>query len=92
MENEFLRLKEVMAEKDITGKTLAERLGIRPATISDIVTGRSQPRFELLAKIADELGVEMRDLFKSSKLQQLYIKKDGQLQEVGTLNIEVPQS
>lgn len=83
MENPYLRLKELMAERNISGKKLAETLETRPATISDIVNGKTQPRFELLQKIANILEVEMADLFSRRDSHSIYIKVDGVYKEVG---------
>lgn len=74
-----------MAVKGITGKALAEAVGVSIPAISAIVTGKSQPRFELLEKIAEVLGVELKDLFRGSGGRPLYIKEDGALREVGYL-------
>ena len=54
-----LRLKELLEEKDITQKKLAEMAGIRESTISDIVRGtRTVINFEHLGKIATALEVD----------------------------------
>ncbi|WP_430409467.1 helix-turn-helix transcriptional regulator [Kordia sp.] len=63
----ILRLKEVLKEKDITGKDLAEKVGVTPASISNIVQGNSFPKPELLLKIANTLDVDIRNLFYPTK-------------------------
>ncbi len=63
----ILRLKEVLKEKEITGKDLAEKVGVTPASISNIVQGNSFPKPELLVKIANTLDVDIRDLFYPTK-------------------------
>lgn len=63
----FLRLKEILREKKISGKEIAVSLGVSENTISFIATGKTQPRLELLKQIADYLDVDIRDLFVSTK-------------------------
>ena len=53
-----LKVKEVIEQRGITQKKLAERSGIRESTISDIVRGtRTVINFEHLSKIAEALEV-----------------------------------
>ena len=66
MENIY-RLKEVLREKGISGKELAEKTGVTVTTISNISTGNSQPKPELILKIAEILNVDLRELFISTK-------------------------
>lgn len=63
----ILRLKEVLKEKNVTGKELSEKVGVSKTSISQIITENQQPRFELLIKIADVLAVDVRDLFNATK-------------------------
>ena len=54
-----LRIKELLEEKGITQKKLAEMAGIRESTISDIVRGtRTVIDFEHLGKIATALKID----------------------------------
>ena len=54
-----VRLKEVLEERGIKQKELAELTGIRESTISDIVRGsRTVINFEHLGKIAEALKIE----------------------------------
>ncbi|MBR3952023.1 MAG: helix-turn-helix transcriptional regulator [Oscillospiraceae bacterium] len=54
-----LRLKEILEEKEITQKKLAEMAGIRESTVSDIVRGtRTVINFEHLGKIATALDID----------------------------------
>lgn len=53
-----LRVKELLEEKGITQKKLAEMAGVRESTISDIVRGtRTVINFEHLGKIATALEI-----------------------------------
>lgn len=54
-----LRVKELLEEKRMTQKKLAEISGIRESTISDIVRGaRTVINFEHLGKIATALEID----------------------------------
>lgn len=83
---EYLRLKELLSNKGISGKELAEKVGVSANAISQIATGKTQPRFELMEKIAEVLMVDIRDLFKPSTGKPIYIKRDGEFVQVGELN------
>ncbi len=56
------RLKAVLADSGKTNKWLAEQLGKDPVTISKWCTNTTQPDLHTLSKIADILGVSMREL------------------------------
>ena len=58
------RLREIMQEKGMMSKTLAEKIGISEVSFSALVNGRSN-NLETLAKAAQCLGVEMWELFAS---------------------------
>lgn len=65
MENKNLnRLKVVLAEKNISNKELAQRLGVAQATVSKWVTNTTQPNLDTLIKIAKALGVQMNELVR----------------------------
>ena len=65
-----LRLKELLVEKGITQKKLAELAGVRESTISDIVRGsRTVINFEHLSKIATAL--EISDIRKIIDLEEV---------------------
>lgn len=54
-----LRLKELLEDRGITQKKLAEMAGMRESTVSDIVRGtRTVINFEHLAKIATALEID----------------------------------
>ena len=56
------RLKVVLVEKQRTSKWLAEQLGVSTVTVSKWRTNMHQPDLQTLAKIADLLGCEKREL------------------------------
>ncbi|MCO4304681.1 helix-turn-helix domain-containing protein [Riemerella anatipestifer] len=93
MEN-ILRLKEVLKEKGVTGKELAQNIGVAEMTISNIVNGNTFPKPQTLLDIATFLNVDIKDLFNSTKDTNnnetpLYIQNEqGDYVEVGSLRID----
>ena len=65
MENKPLnRIKVMLAEKMVSNKELAEKLGKDPATVSKWVTNTSQPTLENLIEIARCLECDISDLVR----------------------------
>lgn len=64
MTKDLNRLKVVLAEKKITNRQLAEKLGKDEATISKWCTNNLQPNLEMLIKIAQILEVEVQELIR----------------------------
>lgn len=60
-----IRLKEVLSEKGLSQKELAERLGISVVGMSKIATGN--PTVDTLERIAKALDIEVWELFKKSE-------------------------
>ena len=60
--NPLNRVKVVLVEKQRTSKCLSEQLGVTPATVSKWCTNTSQPDLQTLARIAELLGCEKREL------------------------------
>ena len=58
------RIKEVLEEKGIKQKWLAEKLGKSYNMVNGYVQNRQQPRLEVLYKIAKILDVKPKDLLK----------------------------
>lgn len=88
---DLLRLKEVLKEKGIASKDLAEKVNVSKNTISFISTGKTQPRFELLLQIAEALDVDVKDLFNSTKqveTETIYALRDGSYIPIGELKKE----
>ncbi len=87
---ELLRLKELLKEKDITGKDLAEKVGVSSVAISNITSGNSFPKPELLKSIAEVLDIDIRELFiptKESVKEAIYVQKDGKYTQVGEIDL-----
>lgn len=61
------RLKAVLAEQSITGKSLAEELNVSPITVSRWSQNITQPDLETLSKIADILQIDPRDLLNGKE-------------------------
>lgn len=59
------RIKVVLVEKQKTGKWLAEALGKDQSTVSKWCTNTSQPDLYTLAKIAELLKVNIKDLLNN---------------------------
>ena len=56
------RIKEVLEEKGIKQKWLAEQLGKSYNMVNGYVQNRQQPRLEILYQIAEILDVPVKDL------------------------------
>ena len=56
------RIKVVLFENKKTSKWLAEQLGVSVVTVSKWCTNMHQPDLQMLAKIADLIGCEKREL------------------------------
>jgi transcriptional regulator with XRE-family HTH domain len=61
------RIKDVLEEKGIKQKWLAEKLGKSFNSVNSYVQNRQQPRLEVLNKIAEILDVDIKDLIVSNK-------------------------
>ncbi|MCH3982447.1 MAG: helix-turn-helix domain-containing protein [Prevotella sp.] len=61
------RIKVVLAEKRLTNKWLAEKLGKNPTTVSKWCTNSSQPQLETFLQIAQCLGVTLNDLVSTEE-------------------------
>ncbi len=84
----ILKLKELLKEKGMSGKELAEKVEVTPASISNIVQGNSFPKPELLKQIAEVLDVDIRELFvptKETETETIYAFREGSYVPVGDL-------
>ncbi|MBR6105176.1 MAG: helix-turn-helix transcriptional regulator [Paludibacteraceae bacterium] len=63
------RIKVALAEKNKSGKWLAEQLGKTDNTVSRWVQNKTQPSLEQLYDIARTLDVDVKDLLNSTKKQ-----------------------
>ncbi len=58
------RIKEVLEEKGIKQKWLAEQLGKSYNMVNSYIQNRQQPRLEILFEIAQILNVEVKELIQ----------------------------
>jgi transcriptional regulator with XRE-family HTH domain len=61
------RIKDILEEKGIKQKWLAEKLGKSFNSVNSYVQNRQQPRLEVLNEIAEILDVDIKDLIVSNK-------------------------
>ena len=59
---EVNRLKIILAEKNKTGKWLAEQLGKDHSTVSKWCSNSSQPQLDTVIRIAELLDVDIKEL------------------------------
>lgn len=63
----YNRIRVVLAEQDRTNKWLAEKVGKNRTTVSRWCTNDMQPSIETLAKVAEILDVDIRELLLPTK-------------------------
>jgi transcriptional regulator with XRE-family HTH domain len=78
----YLRIKEILKDKKITAKELAEKVGISRENITNIVNEKSKPAFDTLIKISEALNVPLSDLFERPKENVIICPKCGTKLEV----------
>ena len=61
------RIKDVLEEKGIKQKWLAEKLGKSFNSVNSYVQNRQQPRLEVLNEIAKILDVDVKDIIISNR-------------------------
>jgi len=66
------RLQELLDDKDITQRELAQRIGVTEVTISRYLNGERKPRIEIISKIAEVLGVSIDYLLGYSDIRNPY--------------------
>ena len=68
------RLKVVLVEHQKTNKWLAEQLGVSAVTVSKWCTNMHQPDLQTLARIAELIGCEKRELITDDFRTIIYRK------------------
>lgn len=68
-------LARIRKDKHLTQIALAERAGVKQATISRIEKGVNNPSLEVAEKIAQALGVNVVELFGLPELEQTVLQK-----------------
>ncbi len=66
MQTDLNRIKVVLVEQKKTSKWLAQELGVNPATVSKWCTNKVQPDLHTIARIAELLKVDQRELLQST--------------------------
>lgn len=65
-ENLIKKIKIAMAEVGLNQTSLAEKLGVKPNTISQWLSGTNSPKLETLKKVARATGKNINYFFDSS--------------------------
>lgn len=78
-ENE-LRIREIMLEKGISVNEMSEKLGITRQSFYSIVNGN--PTMSTLAKIAEILGVNVKELFKDENISDNEKEENDERDEI----------
>lgn len=71
-----LKLREIRKRCGLTMKELGERVGVGESTISQYETGKRQPDYEILLRIADYFGVSVDEILGKERSTE-----DEELQE-----------
>lgn len=77
-----MRIKEICAEKSITFKALAEKMGVLPEAISRLANGGTNPTLSTLQSVAEALEVSVTDLFERRDEVRLFAEFDGERYEI----------
>lgn len=72
-----LRLKEILSLRHITLKDFAASSGISQSNLSNYLNGNISPTLDTLNRIADNLDIEVTELFKEKDSIELYAKYAG---------------
>jgi len=64
------QVKELRRVQGITQESLANEAGLTTESISNIERGIFGPRFENIERLANALGVEVKDLFEFDRLHE----------------------
>lgn len=78
-ENE-LRIREIMLEKGISVNEMSEKLGITRQSFYSIVNGN--PTMSTLAKIAEILDVTVKELFKDENISDNEKEENDERDEI----------
>ena len=71
----YNRIKSVLAEKSVTNKELAQKVGKTEHAVSRWSTNDQQPSLPMLYKIANALHVDVRELLVPNDLSSLPEKR-----------------
>ena len=68
------KLKEILKDKHMTQKELAEKIGIQPAAFTKYFDGTNRPLYKNMADMARILGIDQRSLYTEEYYNE---KKQG---------------
>lgn len=85
------RLFEILNERDITQRKLAESIGASTGNISDWKSGKSSPSIDALPKIAEFLNCSVDYLLGLTENPQAHIKSTETNNELVTLIAQLTQ-
>ncbi len=80
------RIKEIRESRGIKQCTLAVKLYMEPSNLTRIENGHQFPKEENLVKIADILGVEVKDLFDFTSDDSRHKKIENIISQVRSSN------
>lgn len=80
------RIKEIRKSKNLTQERLAELIGIETSSLSGIESGRHFPSLPTIEKIAQQLDIEIKDLFEFKHLQPVEDMKNNIINSLDNLN------
>jgi transcriptional regulator with XRE-family HTH domain len=63
----YEKFKAFLDERGITAYKVSKGTGIAPAVFTDWKSGRSKPKIDKLIKIADFLGVDVKELIEQER-------------------------
>ena len=72
-----LRLKEILAQRHITLKDFAISSGLSQSNLSNYLNGYISPTLDTLNRIAENLGIDITELFKEKDSVELFVKHNG---------------
>ena len=75
-----MRIKEVIKEKGLTVKEVAERMGIQSPSLSRAINENTT--VDMLKRIADAIGVPVTELFEQPKSNAIICPKCGARLEI----------
>lgn len=59
-----LRMRQLRRARELTQGQIAERVGLRPSSISDFEKGKAKPSVDSAIALARELGCHVEELFE----------------------------
>ena len=72
-----LRLKEILAQSHITLNDFAISSGLSQSNLSNYLNGNISPTLDTLNRIAENLGIDITELFKEKDSVELFVKHNG---------------